>query len=357
MALRRLGVQNFRCFAALEFELDARTTLITGHNASGKTSLLEAMFFLGHGRSFRSSDPDALRAEGADGFLVHGKLEEGGRTTPLGIARQGRNLEFRLAGAPAKSLATLAEAFPVQILDAEVHRLIQDGPKYRRRYLDWGLFHVEQRFLPVWRRYQRALKQRNEALKGHPVRKLVQAWDEELISAGEALDGLRRAYLEALRPAAAATVAGVLGQSLDLGYRPGWSGEGGLRAALEAAWPRDQATGTTHPGPHRADVAIQVGATAADDRVSRGQQKLLASALILAQLRLVHDQTGRSTTLLVDDLPAELDGPNVARLLDLLRNLPGQRVITAIDPAEIPAELTSGAARFHVEQGRLSALY
>lgn len=356
MGLRQLGVRDFRCFAAAEVAFDPRTTLISGQNASGKTSLLEAIFFLGHGRSFRSHDLDALRAEGASGFLVHGKLEEGGRTVPLGIAREGKALEFRLDGAPAKALAALAEAFPVQILDAEVHRLIQDGPKHRRRYLDWCLFHVEQRFLPLWRRYQRALKQRNEALKSHPVRKLVVPWDEELILAGQGLDELRRDYLARLLPIARDTVRQTLGADLDLGYRPGWSGEGGLRAALDAAWPRDQASGTTLPGPHRADLHIRVAATAAEDRVSRGQQKLLASALIVAQLRLVHDATGRETTLLVDDLPAELDAQNVGRLLGLLQDLPGQRIITAIDPAEVPAPLAAGALRFHVEHGKVSPL-
>jgi DNA replication and repair protein RecF len=357
MALARLEVGDFRCFKVAALDLDRRTTLITGENASGKTSLLEAVFLLSHGRSFRTGDLDRLHREGGDGFTVFGRVEgEGGRAVPMGVGRKQRTLELRLGGLPAKSLAELATTLPVQILDAEVHRLIEDGPKYRRRYVDWGLFHVEQRFLPTWRRYQRALRQRNEALKQRPARAVVLAWDEELSAAGDALDELRRSYVAELSDPATVAVRTVLGAELTFDYRRGWPGSMGLREALETAWPRDQATGQTHAGPHRADLLVNLAGHPAEERVSRGQQKLLAAALVIAQLRHVYDRTGRETTLLVDDLPAELDVPNIGRLLHLLQALPGQRVVTAISPDKVPGEIRAGARMFHVERGEVVPL-
>ena len=164
MSLRRLEVRDFRCIAATDLEFDGRCNLISGANASGKTSLLEAIFFLGRGRSFRTARNETLIRKGADELLLTGRFEAGGSVRPVGVRYSREGFEARAAGNRIGSLAELATILPVQAIDPEVHRLVEEGPQERRRYLDWGVFHVEPRFVEQWRRYQRALKQRNAAL-------------------------------------------------------------------------------------------------------------------------------------------------------------------------------------------------
>ena len=100
-----------------------------------------------------------------------------GRRTGLGVEGSSSGIRAKLAGQRASSLAELAEALPVQIIDPEVHRLIEEGPSRRRRFLDWGVFHVEHGFVDQWQRFHRALKQRNAALKAGQARSLVSTWD------------------------------------------------------------------------------------------------------------------------------------------------------------------------------------
>lgn len=354
MPLLRLGLRDFRCFAHADLALDERYNLITGENASGKTSLLEAFFFLAQGRSFRTARLDALPRTGSGGFQIVGRARDtGGREVPLGIARTGRVVEARLAGAPARSLAELAQTLPVLVIDSEVHRLLDDGPRYRRRFLDWGTFHVEHGFLADWRRYQRALRQRNEALRTARHPRELSVWNRELASTGEALDRHRARYMTRLTPVATELARlGLAVADVALDYRRGWPADQPLAAAIAAGWERDRAFGATQTGPHRADILIKVEGLRAQDRVSRGQHKMLAAALVLAQGRVFQATTGRQPSLLLDDMPAELDGRHLDRLLALLADQPGQLVLTVIREQGMP--VIPGLPRprvFHVEQG------
>ena len=185
MSLRRLEVRDFRCIASAELEFDRRCNLISGPNASGKTSLLEAIFFLGRGRSFRTARNEALIRNGTDELMVAGNLTLDGRARPIGVRYSRDGFEARAEGVRISSLAELAVTMPVQAIDPEVHRLVEEGPQERRRYLDWGVFHVEPRFVDQWRRYQRALKQRNAAFETAQSESLVRVWDSELIDSAE----------------------------------------------------------------------------------------------------------------------------------------------------------------------------
>ena len=193
MILESLGVEDFRCVEKAELALHPRCNLISGENASGKTSLLEAMFFLGRGRSFRTAQADPLVRSGSDGFRLVGRVETSGRSQPLGMRYSRTGIEARHAGRPVSGLAELATVLPAQAIDPEVHRLVEGGPLERRRYVDWGVFHVEPSFISQWRRYQRALKQRNAAFRAEQPESVVRAWDHELAESGERVADLRRA--------------------------------------------------------------------------------------------------------------------------------------------------------------------
>ena len=356
MPLQSLSVRNFRCFEAADLELDPETTWIVGQNASGKTSLLEALFFLGHGRSFRLARSERLIRTGADRFELVARFdrESAHSGKVLGMARGPAGGEARLAGQAVRSFADVAQALPVVILDSEMNRLVSEGPGHRRRWLDWGLFHVEPAFLESWRLFQRSLRQRNQALKQGMPDRAIEPWTNALVQAGEELHRLRRDYFDSLAEICREYVAAALPENpIELSYRRGWAQDESYREAIEKSRERDREFGNTRPGPHRADIRLTSDGNPASERVSRGQQKMLAGALWLAQVQMFGRRTGRKSLLLVDDLAAELDGERLARFLELLGRQSVQQVLTAIDHAEIEKTGLASGRVFHVEHNEL----
>jgi len=255
----------------------------------------------------------------------------------------------RVDGAGVGSLADLSRVFPVQVIDPEIHKLIEEGGKRRRRWLDWAVFHVEPQFADWWVRFARAVRQRNAALRER--RGGTRPWDVEVAALGEKISEARRAVLEQLAPFWRETTAGLDCPAAELQYFRGWGAQHSLAEALEASRPRDELRGLTQTGPHRADVLIRVDGKLAREVLSRGQQKLMAVALTLAQLRLLKDVSGTVPTLLLDDPAAELDSTHLEYFVRQIALLECQLVITSLQP-ETPA---FGAADrvFHVEQGRV----
>jgi DNA replication and repair protein RecF len=353
VSLLRLQVRDLRCLAEVDLE-PGETNLIVGENASGKTSLLEAIFVLGRGRSFRVAGRSGLIRDECEEAVVSGRAQRGERRVPLGIALQrGGGSRIRVDGRDESSAASLASWLPVQVIDPGVHRLVDESPGVRRRYLDWGVFHVEQGFLDGWRRYHRILRQRNAALKSSSGPTLA-TWDRQLVEAGEVLSDYRRAYLEALAPDVEAVCRELLGLPVRLSYRQGWPEGRDLPTALEEARARDRRQGVTHPGPHRADIGITFDDQPARGRVSRGQQKLLAAGLVLGQLRHLQRHATAGSVLLLDDMAAELDEARLARFLKVVVDLGVQLFVTALTPDAIP--LPKPHRLFHVEQGKLRSV-
>jgi DNA replication and repair protein RecF len=352
MTLVRLEIDSFRCLERVRLEFDPRYNLFVGPNASGKTSLLEALFFLGRGRSFRTRKLERLVRQHDETFRVVGWVHTGDLSTVLGVGGTRTATEVRIGGAAANSAAELAHHFPPQIIDPEIHKLLEEGPHRRRRFLDWGVFHVEHQFLEVWHRYHRALKQRNAALKAPSAAGASRIWEADLIQAGERLNEFRQRYLQRLGGVLGQFGSRLLGQSVTLGYQTGWGGECSFPEALERSRERDQRYAVTHVGPHRADISVRVAGQLARERVSRGQQKLLAGALTLAQLALSEQDAPGRGALLLDDPAAELDTANLGLLLELVNELGVQLFVTALR-ADLPG-LGSPGALFHVEHGVIS---
>ncbi len=332
MTLRRVQVSDFRCLHSADVEFHSQFTLVSGPNASGKTSLLEALYVLGRGRSFRTRKLDHLIRTGADHFIIFGEAELPERRVGLGIEGTIQGMRAKLAGERVSSLAELAAALPVQIIDPEVHRLIEEGPGRRRRFLDWGVFHVEHEYVERWQRYQQVLKQRNAALKARQPRAAVAAWDVELVKLGEYLNAARLRYVARLLTSASVLTQRLLGMELGLSYRSGWNRDLSFQEALSASWVHDQEAGTTQVGPQRAEIAIRLNGAAVKDRISRGQQKLLAAALLMAQLSQFPSDAAVRPTLLLDDPAAELDGDRLFGLIQEVSRQAVQLVVTSLNP-------------------------
>lgn len=353
MTLLELSIRNLRCIEEASLELTPGLTLIWGGNGSGKTSVLEAMFLLGRGRSFRTRNTERLIRRGEDHLRVVGRVgarPEG--STVIGLELAGERVTARAGARPVGSLAELSQVFPVQVIEPGVHRLVEEGGYGRRRWMDWAVFHVEPGFIDNWVRYTRALKQRNAALKTDLAQ--ASAWDGELARLGEMIADSRHRFLEQLDPYWREAVAALSGLPVELHHLRGWSQEHSLQEALIASRTRDETRHLTHAGPHRADVAVRLHGRPAREVLSRGQQKLVAVAMTLAQLRFLQATTATTPTLLLDDPAAELDGEHLERFINQVSLLKSQLVVTSL---YAESRLFGAPARvFHVEHGRVHSV-
>jgi DNA replication and repair protein RecF len=349
MPLAELALENLRCIESAELILAPDTNLIRGANASGKTSLLEGIYLLGRGRSFRTRSSERL--------IRHEKpmLQAVGRTAGALSQRirvqiiRDQPTSADIAGVPVTSLAQLAQVFPVQIIEPGIHRLIEEGSPRRRRWLDWAVFHVEPNFIDTWQRYGRVVRQRNAALRTDPDN--ARAWDGELVRHGEALTAARVRLMQSFEPHWNDTVGTLGGLPVDLRYTTGWKQGLSLEAALNDSWTRDRSRGLSHTGPHRADVQVRIAGRAAREILSRGQQKLVATAMVLAQLKMLRQRTDLIPTLLLDDPAAELDAEKLSGFVEQVKSLRCQLVLTSLGDAE--ASFGVPDRTFHVEQGRV----
>jgi len=338
----------------VELEFDPHYNLIAGPNASGKTSLLEAIAYLGRGKSFRGAPTPNLVRHGATEFVLFGKADTGAREAAVGVRNGHEGLEIHVDGAKVPSVAGLAQVLPLQIVDPDIHNLVAGGPAERRRYIDWIAFHVEHGYLDHWRRFRRSLKQRNAALKESASRDVLIGWDKEFVETGAEVHAARLRVLEVCRPALERVGESLLGSAVDIEYQQGWSTDKSLAAVLAAGIDRDRQLASTQAGPHRADLKLVYDERQARRLVSRGQQKLLACALILAATAVVQSHSERPLLLLLDDPAAELDSDSLTRLMTAVITLGCQVIATSLDPDLVL--FPEPPAMFHVERGNVVAV-
>ncbi len=351
MWLASLKAASFRCFETISLDPHPGLNLIFGPNAAGKTSLLEAIYLLGRGRSFRTSLNRALIHDGSPEFRVSGRIEDGKRGRTISIdGRVGQTIAY-IDNDLVERRSVLADCFPVEVARPNIHDLVAGGPGQRRRFLDRGMFHVEHSFLDHWRRYIRAVRQRNAALRQEAADVVVRGWDQELIKATEAITEKRRSYVEVIEVEVSPLAAALGLESLTLDYRPGWSGES-FAAALVGGLKQDRRYRSTQIGPHRAELAVTVGVGSTRDRLSRGQEKLVGAALLLAQSAMISRLTGQPCVFLVDDPAADLDRESLSRLMHVIESQAIQVFITSLDRTAIPISVPS--AMFHVKQGAVA---
>lgn len=358
MPLDRLDLLGLRNLSDLSLRPSPAINLISGHNGAGKTSVLEAIHVLGLARSFRTRQlKHAIRFD-APSMTLFGRLS-GDPAIPIGFerTRDAESPTLKLSGARVERVSDLAAYLPLQLINADTFNLLEGPPKARREYLDWGVFHVERAFFGCWQEVRRALKHRNALLRHDRIDALqLRTWNYELAQAAKRLDEMRRAYVEALTP----LFERILGEltslpALTLSYHRGWDRNRSLHDVLDEGMATDQQMGFTQQGPQRADLRLRIHKRPAQEVLSRGQQKMVVSALKLAQGHLLEQQSARACIYLIDDLAAELDLAHRQRFCAQLEAQRNQAFMTVIDASALGHEWQSGTAvtHFPLADGRL----
>ncbi|NJD06783.1 MAG: DNA replication/repair protein RecF [Methylococcaceae bacterium] len=357
MSLTKLDVFDVRNIERAALTPSSRLNFIVGANGSGKTSLLEAIYILGRARSFRSSQAGQVIRFQQECLTVSGRsVADEGPAETLGVRLARRQREIMLTGRKLQSSAELIAALPVLLIQPASSGLLENPPKGRRQFLDWGAFHLEPGYLDQWRGYARALNQRNALLRQGAGRQAEQTWNHELARYGTMVALARERYGERLAPYFLEASRHFLGTTqFELKLTAGWDRSRDLLEVLGDDRDLDRRLGYTHSGAHKGDFAVLADGRPAKAYLSRGQMKLLVFALLLSQAHLLEQSLNRRGCVLVDDLASELDGANRDKLLAYLAERRSQFFITATDDSLLPVSQLPGSGLFRMDQGRVTA--
>ncbi|GAB4168548.1 MAG: DNA replication/repair protein RecF [Wenzhouxiangellaceae bacterium] len=348
MRIDSLAIENLRNLEQVEIVPGARVNWFFGDNGAGKTSVLEAIHVLARGRSFRTASIGALIRDGAEQVRVFARTRDPGHR--LGVERGRTRWRGRVDGQDCTRVSEFAQRLPLVLVAPDNHQLLESSPALRRSFLDWLVFHVEPSHLQACRDYQRALRQRNAALRSETDDPLLEAHEHTLAQHAVLVD-LNRAKMAAELDRVLAGLQGTLDfgvPTIEAAYREPARDAEHYRERWAQMRVRDRLQGHTQDGPHRADLVVTTDRGRAAARLSRGQMKLAALMLQLAALEILTER-GRAPLLLLDDPVSELDQRHLGALLDWLGQRDQQSLITAV---EAPQALD--ATLFHVEQGRIT---
>ena len=351
MRLKELSLQNYRNIRQADFTPCPELTVICGKNGQGKTNLLEAVWLLTGGKSFRGAKDAELIArdqpfsvleaetETSDGQQNQIYLTVGGRDTP----RPGRTAKRN--GVDLGRASALAGSFTAVVFEPGNLSLVKGSPEGRRRFLDAALCQLYPGYLAAWRRYARLLTQKNALLKHYErtpgAAQMLDVFDEELARYGQELTLRRMDYMKRLRPLATANYRDISqgSEGLELVYQPSF-GDKGLLETLRESRKADLKAGFSTAGPHREDFAVLMDGQPAKLFASQGQQRSAVLSLKLAEASCAQEITGEHPVMLLDDVLSELDATRQEYLLTRMRQK--QTIVTACD-----------SSLFHKTEGEL----
>ncbi|WP_068547035.1 DNA replication/repair protein RecF [Thalassotalea crassostreae] len=359
MSITKLSVNNFRNLAATNNSFDEKLNLIIGNNGSGKSSLLESIFFLGHGKSFRTTRIENLVSKEHDAFVVSARDD---KSNQLGVQRYKDGLfNIKINGDSKFRLSDLAKNIAVQVITPETFRLFFGGPKERRKFVDLGLFHVEHHYAELWRNFRKVLIQRNACLKNRIRGQQFDYWTTEFCQYSKQLADIRKQYIDTLSEELEPWLTILLPslkEKIRLSYSQGWAGKKDLADVLAENNERELKYGHSLFGAHKFDVSFHCDKTNIEQVLSRGQQKLFLMALTIAQASLIFNSQQVTPILLIDDIGAELDSGSRSALATAIKELNCQLFITAIDNNALEPIIPEqqGYKMFHVKHGEITEI-
>ncbi|MDF7666554.1 DNA replication/repair protein RecF [Orbaceae bacterium ESL0727] len=364
MTISHINIHHFRNIEHAELSLSPSFNFIIGDNGSGKTSLLEAIYMMGHGRAFRHTQANRIIQHDQPELVLFSKLQSiHQQTHSIGLAKSRTNdsktkdNRIKIDGDEGFRLIDLAKLLPIQLITPEGFDLLIGGPKYRRAFIDWGCFHHYPEFIGLWNNARRLLKQRNSLLKQSTNYQQLLPWDKELAPIATQLNAIRADYTAHIFPDIIKTCLDFLPEyQLNCQYYQGWEEEIDYGELLSKQYQRDQFMNYTSQGPHKADIRFRVANVPVEDLLSRGQLKLLMCALRLAQGEYYAQQMKQPCVYLLDDFASELDHNKRDLLAKRLKLTHSQVFITAVNQEQISHMVDENDKIFHIKSGIINEI-
>jgi len=358
MKLDKVQISHFRNINDLSLIAHDSLNIFLGENGSGKSSILEALHYLGFARSFRTQKHKNVISHEKQGFTVFcSAVAEGGEYQKFGISRHiDDSCIVNINGQKSKRATDLASLLPIQIFTPQSSDLLLGAPKLRRRYLDWLLFHVEQSFNADFQVFTKSLKHLNALYKGNHSEQAFTYWNEALCEKGESISNKRDLLLnEHLIQLINANLKDFLPEfCFEISYYRGWEKGSCLMEAIQKNRLRDKKNGFVSVGPHKADLRIKTQGVNAHEILSRGQLRMLVAGMQLAQTQYLHSQTAKTSIFLLDDVGAELDEEKRKVFISRLNTSDTQLFVTAIDIKQLEFLKNYNDKKvFHVEHGQV----
>jgi DNA replication and repair protein RecF len=346
----KLYIENLRVIKQLSFQPGKRINIIYGSNGSGKSSLIESIYLLARCKSYRSKHLSSLITYDRNELIVSANLISDDDTRQqLGLKKSHAGIEVKVDGKKQRKISDQVKILPLGIITPNIHRLVTEGPVNRRKFLDWGVFHVEHEYSKLIASYKRILSQRNLAMRNKGID--ISTWDRQLAEYGKTITIKRKSYLKKLIIIFNSLIAKYNLSEISLVYRQGWAEDLSLIDVLQKTM-INLPKATIH-GPHRADLILKKDNHHIAEIFSRGEQKIIAILMILSQLVLIKNYTNRVPILLFDDIQSEIDPMNRKKLIVLIEELQFQSFITTMNTHEtVPSNCE--IKMFHVEHGKVS---
>ena len=295
MSVAKLITQNFRNLENQSINFHPDLNFIIGDNGSGKSSLLEALFFLGHGKSFRTSKVDSLACHETKSFVVSVRDSN---ERQLGLSRDisAGLTNIKIDGQRYNRLSVLAKNIAIQIITPESFKLFFGGPKERRRFIDLGMFHVKHDFSTLWKNFNRVLKQRNACIRidnrtdSVNDNSMLAYWTEQFCELSVEVSALRAIYVSEIISELNCWLSILLpnlNERVTVQYMQGWPQKHCLIDVLNSNKERETSFGYSLYGAHKFDVKFLLDKKSIETQLSRGQQKLFLLALTFAQASFI----------------------------------------------------------------------
>ena len=353
MSFELIKINNFRNIPEAIIEPESERNIFVGENGAGKTSVIEAIYSVARGRSFRSRYRKPVIKEGESSSLIFSTWKNySGIQSKIGIERKKERTRIRINGQNIARLSILGQLIPLQLLSPQSINIFSNGPTNRRKLMDWGVFHVEPSFYSLWNRYLNTLKQRNAALRSGK-KEVANAFAYSLAELAAQIDSIRSDYFNKLN---ALLLTSIKPQKplidVTVNYYRGWSNKKELLDLMQEKLLIDLKRGYTSVGPQFSDLKFTCNSKKLDESLSNGEKKLLIFLFKLAQIDHLNQLRPRETIFLIDDVYSELS-PTFQNIVNhSISNLPNQVFLTTPDPAHISSLTEHNKYRlFHVEHG------
>ena len=374
MPLELLKIHNGRNLKEFTLEPHPFFNIIYGSNGSGKTTILESIYLLLRSRTFRSSKYKSFINHDSNDCTVFSRFSSTNDpycndSFSLGISRSRDLLQpiLHLNSQKINSLSSITNLVVLGLITPESFNLLDAGPSIRRKFIDWGVFHVEPSFLSDWRSYKKIISSRNSLLAKFSKQfkntqsiskdqlELINCWTPQLVKLNNKLDIYRTNQIKKITSIFTELLSLFslsLANEVCLKYYQGWNRDLNYEAFLNKKINEDLSAGFTRYGTHRGELKITLKKNMARDILSRGQKKIVIICLILAQFKFLInlDNSRVHNILLLDDIDSELDDTNLRILFKILANFKSQIMVTTTNRCKFEFINSEDCKLFHVEQ-------